>query len=70
MVSSPEPGASSGGRLPEALFLVFRLESQGAEVGYFLFKDAYVNLVDVVKSFQTNTLSLTIYIYLLRVFQY
>ena len=32
MVSSPWPRASSGGRLPEALFLVFRLESQGAEV--------------------------------------
>ena len=31
MVSSPEPWASSGGRLPEALFLVFRLESQGAK---------------------------------------
>ena len=34
-VSSPEPGASSGGRLPEALFLVFRLESKcpkGAKV--------------------------------------
>ena len=32
MVWSPEPCASSGGRLPEALFLVFRLESQGANV--------------------------------------
>ena len=32
MVSSPEPGASSGGRLPEALFFVFRLESQSAKV--------------------------------------
>ena len=32
MVSSPEPWASSGGRLPEALFLVFRLESQAAKV--------------------------------------
>ena len=31
MVSSPEPWASSGGRLPEALFLVFRLESQGTK---------------------------------------
>ena len=30
-VSSPEPCASSGGRLPEAFFLVFRLESQGAK---------------------------------------
>ena len=32
MVSSPGPCASSGGRLPEAFFMVFRLESQGAEV--------------------------------------
>ena len=32
MHSSPEPGAFSGGRLPEALFLVFRLESHGANV--------------------------------------
>ena len=32
MVSSPEPCASSGGRLPEAFFLAFRLESQGAKV--------------------------------------
>ena len=32
MVSSPEPCASSGGRLPEAFFLVFRLESQSAKV--------------------------------------
>ena len=32
MVSSPGPCASSGGRLPEAFFLVFRLESQGAKV--------------------------------------
>ena len=32
MVSSPGPCASSGGRLPEALFIVFRLESKGAEV--------------------------------------
>ena len=31
-VSSPEPCASSGGRLPEAFFLVFRLEFQGAKV--------------------------------------
>ena len=31
MVSSPGPSASSGGRLPEAFFLVFRLESQGAK---------------------------------------
>ena len=30
IASFPEPCASSGGRLPEALFLVFRLESQGA----------------------------------------
>ena len=32
MVSSPGPCASSEGRLPEAFSLVFRLESQGAEV--------------------------------------
>ena len=32
MVSSPGPCASSGGRLPEAFFLVFSLESQGAKV--------------------------------------
>ena len=31
MVSSPGPCASSGGRLPEAFFLVFRLESQGTK---------------------------------------
>ena len=37
MVSSPEPGASSGGRLPEALFLVFRLESQGAKALFMVF---------------------------------
>ena len=45
------PCALSGGRLPEAFFLVFRLESQGAKV-----KDARVNLVDLVKSFQTSYL--------------
>ena len=32
MVSSPGPWASSGGRLPEAFLLVFRMESQGAKV--------------------------------------
>ena len=32
MVSCPGPCASSGGRLPEALFMVYRLESQGTEV--------------------------------------
>ena len=32
MVSSLGPCASSGGRLPEAFFLVFRLESQAAKV--------------------------------------
>ena len=31
MVSSPGPWASFGGRLPEAFFLVFRLEAQGAK---------------------------------------
>ena len=30
MVSSPGPRASSGGRLPEALFMVFLLDSKGA----------------------------------------
>ena len=30
MVSSPGPCASSGGRLPEALFMVFLLDSKGA----------------------------------------
>ena len=32
MVSSPGPCASSGGRLPEALFMVFLLDSEGAKV--------------------------------------
>ena len=32
VVSSPGLRASSGGRLPEALFMVFRLESKGAKV--------------------------------------
>ena len=32
MASSPWPCASSRGRLPEALFLIFRLESQDAKV--------------------------------------
>ena len=32
MASSPGMCASSGGRLPEALFIVFRLDSKGAEV--------------------------------------
>ena len=32
MVSSPGPCASSGGRLPEALFMVFLLDSKGAKV--------------------------------------
>ena len=31
MVSSARPSASSSGRLPEAFFLVFRLESKGAK---------------------------------------
>ena len=31
MVSSPGPCASSGGRLPEALFMVSRLDSKGAK---------------------------------------
>ena len=34
IVSSPGPLASSGGRLPEAFFLVFRLECQGAKVRF------------------------------------
>ena len=38
MVSSPEPCASSGGRLPEAFFLVFRLESQGAKAFLLVFR--------------------------------
>ena len=66
--------ASSGGRLPEALFMVFQLDSKGAKDGFlsdskgakvcksypifnfgsFLPKDACVNLVDLVKSFQTR----------------
>ena len=65
MVSSPGPCASSGGRLPEAFFLVFRLESQGAEVcksSLFHFRFRFfspkrrirVNLVDLVKSFQAS----------------
>ena len=32
MVSSPGPCASSGGRLPEAFFMVFLLDSKGAKV--------------------------------------
>ena len=32
MVSSPGPCASSGGRLPEAFFMVFLLDSKGANV--------------------------------------
>ena len=32
MVSSPGPCASSGGRLPEALFMVFLSDSKGAKV--------------------------------------
>ena len=32
LVSSPGPCASSGGRLPEALFMVFLLDSKGAKV--------------------------------------
>ena len=51
MDSSPEPCASSGGRLPEAFFLVFRLESQGAKVCK---RRISVNLVDPVESFQTS----------------
>ena len=31
MVSSPGPCASSGGRLPEALFMVFLLDSKSAK---------------------------------------
>ena len=71
MVSSQEPFASSGGHLPEALFLVFRLESQGAKVCsvfsvLYIFNISFstsvlfskrrisVDLVDLVKSFQTN----------------
>ena len=40
--------ALSGGRLPEALFMVFLLDSKGAEV------QKCENLVDLVKSFQTS----------------
>ena len=69
IVSSPGPCASSGGRLPEALLLVFRLESQGAKVlrpddacqkrfSWFLDLNQKVqkcvHLVDLVKSFQTS----------------
>ena len=32
MVSSLGPCASSGGRLPEALFMVFQMDSKGAKV--------------------------------------
>ena len=38
----------SGGRLPDALFMVFLLDSKGAEVCIS------VNRVDLVKSFQTS----------------
>ena len=40
--------ALSGGRLPEALFMVFLLDSKGAKVQKCL------NLVDLVKGFQTS----------------
>ena len=40
--------ALSGGRLPEALFMVFLLDSKGAKV------QKCANLVDLVKSFQTS----------------
>ena len=52
MVSSPGPCASSGGRLPEALFMVFLLDSKGAEV--YPEVQECVHLLDLVKSFQTS----------------
>ena len=48
MVSSPEPCASSGGRLPEAFFLVSDWTHSSPKV------QKRVNLVDLVKSFQTS----------------
>ena len=44
VASFPGPCASSGGRLPEALFMVVLLDSKGAKVG---------TSFDLVKSFQT-----------------
>ena len=41
-------GAVSGGRLPEALFVVFLLDSKGAKV------QELVNLVNLVESFRTR----------------
>ena len=35
IASFPGPCASSGGRLPEALFMVFQLDSKGASVCFF-----------------------------------
>ena len=45
----------SGGRLPEALFLVFLLDSKGAWFSDWIPKvQTRINLVDLVKSFQTS----------------
>ena len=49
---SGAPCASSGGRLPEALFMVFQLDSKGAEV-----RRISVNFVDLVKSFHASIFS-------------
>ena len=49
MVSSPGPCASSGGRLPEALFMLFLL---GSKV-----QKRVNDLVDLGKSFQTRIFS-------------
>ena len=56
MVSSPERWASSGGRLPEALFLVFQLDSKGEiQIRFKRCRSVnFVNLTDLVKSFQTS----------------
>ena len=48
MVSCPGPCASSGGCMPEALFMVFLLDSKGPKVQKF------VNFVDLVESFLTS----------------
>ena len=59
IASLPGQCASSGGRLPEALFMVFQLDSKGAEVckSSVLFSKRRIsaNLEDLVKSFQTST---------------
>ena len=51
MVSSPGPCASSGGRLPEAFFMLSRLDSNGAKVQTFVY------LVDLEQSGKIGVIS-------------